>query len=135
MRLVIRRRVHAVDAALQVAARDGAQRVADVDGDGRVLRLDPLPLALRVEDLQRRDGLPEEEGDGSEVGVPWCEERADALVLLGRARLVVHVAQVVLALFVVDVVADELLLVGELEHDGEEAEELVYHELVAFLRG
>lgn len=45
---------------------------------------------------------------------------ADPLVLLGGARGVVHVPQVVLALDVVPVLAGELVLVVELEQPGEE---------------
>lgn len=134
MCLVGRRRVDAVDARLDVAARERREGVARVDRDGAVLRLDPFPAALGVENLQGRDGLPEQQRQRAQVRVPGNVELGQALVLLGAARRVVHVAQVVLALDVVLVVPDQLVLVGELEQDGEQAQELDYYLFVAFLR-
>jgi hypothetical protein len=46
MRLIIRRRVYAMDRRLEEVSSEGLQRIADVDRDGLVLRLDPLPLLL-----------------------------------------------------------------------------------------
>lgn len=135
MRLVLRGRVHAVHAALEVPARERAQGVADVHRDGGVLRLDPLPLVLRVQDLQGRDGLAEEQREGPEVGVARHVHAAHLLVLLRAPRRVVHVAQVVLAFLVVEVVLDELLLVLELQEDGEDAEESEEDFLVDVLVG
>jgi hypothetical protein len=43
----------------------------------------------------------------------------------------VHVPEVVFALHVVDVIFDQLVLIGKLEDDGEEAQELVYNFFVA----
>jgi len=85
-----------MDRRLEEVTSQSLQRVADVDRDGLVLRLDPLPLLLRVQNLQSGDGL------------------------------------VVFALDVVLVVFDELVFVGQLEDDGEEAEELDDYLAVAF---
>ena len=96
MLLVLRRHRHAVDRAPDVAARQEVERVARVDRDRRVLRLHPLPLVReRVLDLQRGDGLAEEEREGAEVGVPEGPG-LDLRVLLRGALAVLHVAEVVL---------------------------------------
>ena len=124
MGLIVRRGVYAVDRRLEEVARQSLQSVADVDRDGLVLRLDPLPLSLRVQNLQSSDGLAEEKRDASQVGVAWRVELTDLLVDFWGAGCVVHVAEVVFACDVVLVVSDELVFVRQFEDDGEEAEEL-----------
>lgn len=94
----------------------------------------PLPVPLAVEDLQPTHGLAEEQGDGAQVRMAGDVQLADLLVLVAGARGVVHVPQVVLAADVVLVVADQLVLVGELEEDGEEPQQLDDDLVVAFLR-
>jgi hypothetical protein len=131
MSLVVRWRVNAVDRRLEEVARQSLQRVADVYRDGFVLRLDPLPLLLRVQDLQSSDWLTEQERDAAQVGVAWRVELADLLVDFRGAGGVVHVAEVVFAFDVVLVVLDELVFVGQFEDDGEEAEELDDYFIVA----
>lgn len=106
VRLVRGRRVHAVHAGLDQPARQRSQRVARVDRDGAVLRLDPLPLARRVLDLQRRYRLSEQQRHRAKVRVPRPVQVADQLVLLGAPRRVVHVAQMVLPLYIVQMVPD-----------------------------
>lgn len=59
VRLVRRRRVHAVYARLDQPARQRRQGVARVDRDRPVLRLHPPPPTRRVLDLQRGDRLSE----------------------------------------------------------------------------
>ena len=113
-------------------ASQSLQRVADVDRDGLVLRLDPLPLLLRVQDLQSSDRLAEEKRDAAQVSVAWRVELADLLMNLRRARRIVHVAKMVFTLDVVLVLFDELIFVGEFEYDGEEAEKLDDYFVVAF---
>jgi len=49
-------------------------------------------------------------------------ETSNLLILLRCTCTVIHVAQMILAFVVVDVVLDELVLVQELEKDGEQAE-------------
>ena len=84
--------------ALDVVRRQQVERVARVDGERRVLGLHPLPLAGDgVPDLQRRDGLAEEEREGAEVGVPTAPQ-TETSVLLGGEFAVFHVAEVVLHL-------------------------------------
>lgn len=122
-----------MDARLDQAAGESGKGVAGINSNGAVHRLHPLPLSLGVEDLEGGDGLAEEEGEGAEVSVPGDVQVGDLLVVLEIACCVVHVPQVVFALDVVQVVLDKLLLVGELEQDCEEAEELYYDFLVAFL--
>jgi hypothetical protein len=57
-----------VHGAADVPARQERQRVARVDGQRRVLRPDPAPLVVhRVADLQRGDGLAEEQREAAEV--------------------------------------------------------------------
>ena len=83
--------------ALDVSARQERERVTRVDGEWAVLGLHPLPLAGGVvADLERSDGLAEEEGPRAEVGVSLAPELADLGVLLGRVLGVLHVAEVVL---------------------------------------
>jgi hypothetical protein len=57
--LVVRRRVDAVDRRLEEVASKSLQCVADVDCYCLVLGLNPLPLLLRVQDLQSSDRLAE----------------------------------------------------------------------------
>ena len=68
MSLIVRRGVDTMNRRLEEVASQSLQRVADVDRDGLVLRLDPLPLVVDwVPDLERGDGLTEEEGETPEV--------------------------------------------------------------------
>ena len=57
-----------MNSALHVAAGQERESIAGVHGQGGVLRLDPLPLVVDwVPDLERGDGLTEEEGETPEV--------------------------------------------------------------------
>ena len=86
-----------MDPAPDVPAREQVQRVARVDGQRPVLRLHPLPLARLVTlDLERSDGLAEEQSPGAEVGVAAAPETADLLVLLRSVLGILHVPEVVL---------------------------------------
>jgi hypothetical protein len=67
--LVIRRRVNAVDGRLEEVASEGLERIANIDCDGLVLWLYPLPLLLRIQDLQSSNRLAEEKCDTSEISV------------------------------------------------------------------
>ena len=79
----------------QTASKRG-QGIACVDSDCPILGLHPLPLASAVAaNLQRSDGLAEEQGERAEVGVPTAPE-AKFRVLLGRELAVFHVAEMVL---------------------------------------
>ena len=69
--LVIRRCVNTVNGRLEEVASQSLQGIADVDRDGLVLRLDPLPLLLRVQDLQSGNRLTEEKCDTSKISVTW----------------------------------------------------------------
>jgi len=60
-----------VDGRPEEVASQSLQRIADVDRDGIVLRLDPLPLLLRVQDLQSSNRLTEQKCDTSKIGVAW----------------------------------------------------------------
>ena len=60
-------------------------------------------------------------------------QASDLFVDLSAAGCVVHVAEMVLAFDVVEMVADELILVGEFEEDGEEMKELFDNFGVTFL--
>jgi hypothetical protein len=124
MRLIVRWRVHTMNRRLEEITSQSLQSVADVDRDGLVLRLDPLPLLLRIQDLQSGDGLAEEKCDAAQVGMARRVQLAYLLVDFRRAGCVVHVAEVVFAFDVVLVVPDELVFVGQLQDDGEEAKEL-----------
>lgn len=55
-------------------------------------------------------------------------------VFIGAASCVVHVAQVILALNVVRAAVDHLVLNWNLEENGEESEEFLYHCGVIFLQ-
>lgn len=58
---------------------------------------------------------------------------ANLLVLLCRARFVVHVPEMVFSTVIIDVVTDQLIFVWKLEQNREQAEELYNDFLVAFL--
>jgi hypothetical protein len=109
---------------LEEVASQSLQSVANIDRDSLVLRLDPLPLLLRVQNLQSSDGLAEEKRNATQVSVAWRVQLADLLVDFWRARRIVHVAEVVFAFDVVLMLFDELIFVGQFENDGEEAQEL-----------
>lgn len=81
---------------LDVAARQETQCVAGVDRQAAVKRLRPFPLTgLMVLDLQGSNGLSEEEGDCSQIGVASCPHAIRELGNLLRAVLgVLHVPQV-----------------------------------------
>lgn len=115
VRLVSWRRVYSVYTTLDQAARQCRQRVTSVDRDCAVLRFHPLPLALRVQDLQRCYRLAEQQRYGTEVRVAGPVQVAYLLVLFGAARCIVHVPKVVFPLHVIQVVPDQLVLVGELQ--------------------
>jgi hypothetical protein len=106
MRLIIRWRVHTMNRRLEEITSQSLQSVADVDRDGLVLRLDPLPLLLRIQDLQSGDGLAEEKCDAAQVGMAGRVELANLIVDVRGAGCVVHVAEVVFAFDVVLVVFD-----------------------------
>ena len=112
-----------MDRAADVSGSQERQRVARVHSKRPVLGLHPLPLARRVVlDLQRRDGLAEEQRPRAEVGVPAAPEAADLEVLLGRVLGVLHVPEVVLALDLVPVDVREVVLrkfEGDCEQDVE----------------
>jgi hypothetical protein len=131
MGLIIRRGVDAMNRRLEEVASQSLQRVADVDCDSLVLRLDPLPLLLRIQNLQSSNRLAEEKRDTAQVSVTRRVELANLLVNLRRARRIVHVAKMVFTLDVVFVLFDELVFVGEFEDDGEEAEKLDDYFIVA----
>ena len=97
MLLVLRGRGNSVNRALDVAAGQEGERITSIHGERRILRLHPLPLARLVTlDLERSDGLAEEQSPGAEVGVAAAPETADLLVLLRSVLGVLHVPEVVL---------------------------------------
>lgn len=133
MSLIRRRRMHTMDTRLDKPTRQRRQGVTSIDRDGSILRTHPLPLALRVKNLQSCNGLAEKQSDCSQVGVAGTVQIADSSVLLCTAGCVVHVAEMVLTFDVVLMVADELVFVWEVKEDGEETEEFFNYFGVAFL--
>ena len=133
MSLIRRRRMHAMDTRLDKPTRQRRQGIAGVDRDGSILRTHPLPLALRVKNLQGCNGLAEKQSDCSQIGMAGAVQIADSSVLVCTAGCVVHVAEVVFAFGVVLMIADELAFVWEVEEDGEETEKLFNYFGVAFL--
>lgn len=129
------RETYPVHCRLDVPSRQEAERVARVDRQAPVERLGPLPLPrLVVPDLQGRDGLSEEEGDGAEVGVAEGPEAVAQLLQLLRGELgVLHVPQVGL---VVDVPAVNLCeeVWWQLEGEGDEVQQRVEDLVVQLLR-
>lgn len=133
MSLIRWRCMHTMDTRLDKPTRQSRQGITSVDRDGPILRTHPLPLALRVKDLQSCNGLAEKQSDSSQVGMAGAVQIADSSVLVCTAGCVVHVAEMVFAFGVVLVIADELVFVWEVEEDGKEAEELFDYFGVAFL--
>jgi len=107
-----------VNRRLEEVASQSLQRIADVDCDGLVLRLDPLPLLLRVQDLQGGNRLAEQKCDTSKIGMAWRVKLANLCVEFRRTSSVVHVSEMILSLDVVLVVFDQLVFVGEFKDDG-----------------
>jgi hypothetical protein len=57
-----------MDGTLDITTSQELQSIAGVDGQGGILRLNPLPLVrVRVANLERSDGLTEQESEGAEV--------------------------------------------------------------------
>ena len=130
MSLIRRRRMHTMNARLDKPTRQRRQGITGVDRDGSILRAHPLPLALRVKNLQSCNGLAEEQSDCSQIGMAGTVQIADSLVLLCTAGCVVHVAEMVFTFDIVLVIADELVFVWEVEggwrKDGEAFQLLQY---------
>lgn len=114
--------MHTVNTGFDQATREGCQGVAGVDCDGSVLRPHPLPFSLGVKDLKRSHWLSEKQSHSSQVGVTGTVQLPDLLVLLGATSRIMHVAQMVLALHIVQMVFDKLVLIWKLEENSEEAE-------------
>lgn len=133
--LVLGRQRHAVDRRLDVVARQEAQRVARVDRQAAVQRLGPLPLARQVVlDLQRGDGLAEQERDGAQVRVargPQAVGELGDFVVVEFA--VLHVPQVRLVVDVPPVHLGEEVG-GELQREGDERVEGVEDFVMEVLR-
>lgn len=88
------------------------------------MRLDPFPVTgVVITDLQSSNGLAEQEGEGSQVGMT-LGQFLDTFIVLRSVLEVHHVTEVVLGLFFVLVDVGEEVL-GELQGDGEEDEELI----------
>lgn len=83
-----------MDTRFQEPVRQETQAIRDIDRDTSRIRLDPLPLLTRRADLQRRDGLSEQEREGTEIRVALDPDVVEQGVLAGGAFVVFHVAQV-----------------------------------------
>ena len=77
--------------------------------------------------------MAEEERHGTQVGVARSVQISDQLVLLRRPSGIMHITQMILALDVVLVIADQLIFVRQLEKDSEEAQKSLNNFFVAFL--
>lgn len=62
-----------------------------------------------------------------------CIHLTHKLVILGRTSRVVHVSQMVLALDIVLMLADELVLIGQLEEECKELQQFYNYLIMAFL--
>jgi hypothetical protein len=131
VRLVIRRSVDAVNARLQVSTSHSRKCITNIDRDGLILRLHPLPLTLRVLDLQRRDRLSVQKGYRPKVCMARRVKISNSMILFDTPGGVMHVPHMILALDVILMLTDELVFVWELQDDGEELEELDYDFLMA----
>jgi hypothetical protein len=116
-----------VDAALEEPVGEELQRIRHIDRDAAVVRTNPLPRAIlrRITNLQRRNGLTKQEGETAKVGVALDPDIVELGVGGRVAGVVLHVPQVAVrgGLFV-PVALGEVVL-GKLEDNGEEDEELV----------
>lgn len=92
MDLIFWRRVNAMNTALKVPSSKVAQSIADIDRNSSILRLYPLPLILRVKNLQRSHWLSEQKCKGSKIGVARSIDGANSLVFFRRSLRVVHVS-------------------------------------------
>ena len=78
--------------ALDVTGRQERKGITRIDRERAVLGLDPLPLAGGVVlDLERGDGLAEEQRPRTEVTVALHPELPDLLVLFWRVLGILHV--------------------------------------------
>lgn len=119
---------------LDISACQETQSVAGVDGETAVEGLSPLPFtSLVVSDLQRSNGLSEEESDGAEVGVAARPQAVvELLNLLGCELGVLHVPQVRLVMCLPFVKAGEEIF-GELQSEGDEVVQGVQYLVVQVL--
>jgi len=118
--LVFRRRNDSMDGTLDVAASQEGDRIARVHGKCGVLGLDPLPLVMDgVADLQRCDGLTEEQGEATEICVGADPAIADCRVLLRGEFCVLHISEMIFAFHFVYVDVAEVVL-GKLKGNREE---------------
>ena len=122
MRLIRRRRHHAMHARLQVPVRPELQHVRDVHRDAPRVRLHPLPTAVRRQDLQRRDRLPEQQRQRPEVRVTLRVHVLEFGVFLRRARVVDHVAEMAVRDVVVFVSVGERVF-RQFQHERDEGEQ------------
>lgn len=126
MALVCGREADSVDRGFDVASSQEAEGVAGIDGQASVEGFGPFPLAGAVIlDLQRSDGLTEEQSEGSEVGVaPGPETVGELLNLRGCELFVLHVSEMGFVVRVPAVRIDEEVR-GELEGERDQVEKWV----------
>lgn len=98
-----------MDAALQKPICQELELVRKVDCDASRVRLDPFPVPARRPDLQCGHRLAEQKRQASEVCVPFYPDVFEHLVLLGRALVVLHVAEMAVAFLVVAVALCEVV--------------------------
>jgi hypothetical protein len=127
--LILRRRNNPVHAAVQVAVGPEVHHIRRVNDDAAGNVLDSFPAAITRLQLEPRNGLREQERHAAEIRVAAGVDAFVLLVHLRAARVVLHVAQEAGALVLVPVSVHHVVL-GELEHQGDQAQHAVRHVLV-----
>ena len=117
---------------LKIPTRQSRQRITNINRNRLILWLNPLPLPPRIQNLQRRHRLSEQQGNTPQIRMARRVQISDNPGLLEGPGFVVHVAEVVFADYIVGVVTEELGFGGEFEEVGEEDEEFGDDEGVAF---
>ena len=79
--------------------------------------------------MQRRNGLPEKEGQAAEVGVAFYPDARKCVVDGGGPAVVFHIPQVAVAGCVIAVDSEEMVL-GQFENDRDQDKELVHNGVV-----
>lgn len=125
MRLISRRRHHAMHARLQIPIRPKLQNIRNIHRNTPRVRLHPLPAPIRRQNLQRGDRLSEKQRQRPEVRVALRVHVLELCVLFCGARVVDHVAQVAVGDVIVLVAIGERVF-RQFEHERDEREQFLH---------
>lgn len=112
-----------MDSAFQVATAEELKGICDVDYHSIPGRLHIFPSSLRRLHLQACHRLMKQESECVVVSMTSCPDVSAPRILLFRARMVLHVTQILETLRHVAVPLDEEVLIVQLKHEGKQSEQ------------